>query len=91
MKKLNTKKVRISLPAVYRNIAKSEISKTERRAWDRLHVMLEDKITKLGINTSFKSFGDWAGLVGRFSFQYGRASEHQAEEIEEEASSAKQS
>ena len=84
-----TRKVPKSVPAVYRNIAKSEISETERGEWDILHGMLEDKITKLGINTLFKPFGDWAGLVGRFSFQYGRANEHQADESEEEEGSAK--
>ena len=84
LKKLKMIKVPKSAPAVYKNIAKSEISETERGTWDRLHKVLEDKITKLGINNSFKPFGDWAGLVGRFSFQYGRASELQADENEEE-------
>ena len=82
VRKLKTSKVRNSDPEVYRNIAKSDISETERGTWDNLCRMLEDKINKLEINTSFKPFGDWAGLVGRFSFQYGRASELQADEDE---------
>jgi len=81
--KLKTRKVPKSEPPVYRNVAKSEISGPECRAWNTLHGMLVDNINRLGINTSFEPFSDWAGLVGRFSFQYGRVSERQMDESEE--------
>jgi len=42
--------------------------------------MLIDKINTLRVDTSSEPFVEWASLVGRFSFQYGRTSGHQADE-----------
>ena len=48
----------------------------EHLAWSRLSEMWIEKINTLNVDSSPKPFLDWAGFVGRFSFQYGRTSEH---------------
>ena len=91
--KLKTRKVRKkrntpeSVPAVYYNIARSDISETERGTWDRLADMLEKKMIELELDSSLEPYEEWASLVSRFSFQYGRVSEHNTDESEEEGSS----
>jgi len=59
-------------PARYSNIVLDDIPDWERPTWELLSGILEEKAKSLS-NDSLAPFARWAGWVGRFSFQYGRA------------------
>jgi hypothetical protein len=72
IQKLDTEIVEDTKPPIYNNIVREGITESDQVRWKKLCSILNKKLEEFHINDSMEPFVEWAGVVGRFCFQYGK-------------------